>query len=324
MEHRSIQTLPPESIIAIVDDPRSAEPVLRWAQGEAARLGCEALVVFAPAFDELAAHPLTGSALPLAVERVEAVIDRVDGHDPGPLPLVTRPESFSKQLREELVVAKPRLLVVGPGAVPPLAELLFGAYGNGGTPVVLVPQAPAKAARPRGPHRVLTVGFHESAPAVQALSWAVAEAERTDAQVRAVVAWSEDQLGRLSGGMVVSSHRSALPGHTAKRQSADVLQASGVPLERVRSVVVRGSPTAVLVREAARSDLLVVGTSLTRVHEHPVLGATAAGCVEQTPVPIVVVPSDQHRYGQSSRHPASTRSMAAATASSTGPAVSTL
>jgi nucleotide-binding universal stress UspA family protein len=224
------------------------------------------------------------------MKHVEAVVAHADGHVGGQ-PFITRPKRSVEELRAELILAQPRLVVVGPAVGPAVAELLFAPRGPGGPPVALIPSMPTKITRPGPTRRLLTVGFHDSDTAVNALQWAVTEAERTDARVRAVVVWAEDQLGRLSGGVVISSHRCALPGQTAKRVGALALAQSGVPLDRVSSLVLRGSPAAVLVREAACSDLLVVGAAPAWVHNHPVLGTTVAGCVANTRVPIIVVPT---------------------------------
>ena len=60
-----------------------------------------------------------------------------------------------------------------------------------------------------------TVGFDGTTPAVGALDWAVAEANRRDGAVQAVIAWCEGDYGGLGGPVAIPSGRASLVGPLA-------------------------------------------------------------------------------------------------------------
>jgi len=164
--------------------------------------------------------------------------------------------------------------------------------------VVVVPRSAWCTAPPRSTPATVTVGFHGSDQAVDALAWAVAEADRRNGVVRAVMAWYEGDYGGLGGPVAVKARPSPLVGPSADKMAADSLTRCGVPTDRVSAIARRGMPSSVLTREASGTDLLAVSAGQSDVHGHRALGAVTLACVARSPVPVVIVP------GHTGAHPA--------------------
>lgn len=131
----------------------------------------------------------------------------------------------------------------------------------------------------------IVVGVDGSDPARAALAWAVDEAARRGAPVRAVMAWDDRQAGPAVADP--DGVRAALT--DALTDTVAALSTPDGP--EVTAEVVPGMPTRVLVAASRDAALLVVGS-----HGHgrvlqAVLGSVAGYCVRHAHCPVVVLPA---------------------------------
>ncbi|WP_370325389.1 universal stress protein [Euzebya sp.] len=141
------------------------------------------------------------------------------------------------------------------------------------------------------PAPVILVGVDTSACSAQALRWAIAEADRRSAVVRAV------RCIRPGG-----SHRHPVLDVVADSERADAEQGLRALVDRVVTEAGSDVPVAcevlgtagrvgdVLVDLAADADLLVVGRRGTGGLGQLLLGSVSRRCAEATICPVVVVP----------------------------------
>jgi nucleotide-binding universal stress UspA family protein len=133
----------------------------------------------------------------------------------------------------------------------------------------------------------IVVGVDGSSSAKAALRWALVQARRTGARLRAVTAWEIpvyagwmpmipfDELGAAAGKMLSSSVSEALD-----------FEVPDVP---VLEDVLPGHPAQVLVDESAHAALLVVGSRGRGTFAGTLLGSVSQHCVQHAHCPVVVV-----------------------------------
>ncbi|GAA1804941.1 universal stress protein [Luedemannella flava] len=135
--------------------------------------------------------------------------------------------------------------------------------------------------------RRIVVGFDTSAASVEALQWALAQAQVTGAIVEAVIAW-DIYSGFGSGPTVVDGEDMA--GAAQQSLAAAVEKVSAAyPGVVVEQRVLRGHPAAVLIDRASGADLLVVGSHGYGGFVGALLGSVSQHCVHHATCPVVVV-----------------------------------
>jgi nucleotide-binding universal stress UspA family protein len=155
--------------------------------------------------------------------------------------------------------------------------------------------------------KLIVVGVDGSEPARAALVFALEEAARRSASVRAVTAYHPPEYWPvaygMASGMVVPPSGEQLAEEaerTARRAVDEAVQDAdagrSVPIE-VR--VVQGNPTKVLVDQSALADLLVVGHRGRGAIASACLGSVGLQCVLHATCPVVVVrpggaPASEH------------------------------
>jgi len=149
---------------------------------------------------------------------------------------------------------------------------------------------------------LIVVGVDGSPSARTALQFALEEATRRSARVRAVIAYRPPGYWPVTSAMAVSPRSEPLA-EAAQRiideTVAEVIAASGraeqaVPVD-VR--VLLGNPARVLLEQAAGADLLVVGHRGLGGFASMTLGSVGLQCVLYAPCPVTIVrptPSDRH------------------------------
>jgi nucleotide-binding universal stress UspA family protein len=285
------------SVLVIIADASSAEELLAWSLFQAGRRHGRVNILYVPAL----LHDEQGRIVePATVEQgrkeLSVTLERLGAGSQVSLSVANREESTIKALRTEALRGRHGLVMVGPLDTSMLVRLVFGSdpYGvDAGLelPLVVVPPGASPGTlQYRLPPRV-TVGFRGSEPAIAALGWAVAEAERRDGVVRAVMAWCEGDHDGLGGPVPIAARRPALVSRSAQNLAADSLSRCGVRIDRVSSIARRGMPAPILIQEAAGSDLLAVGAGGSVVHGYRVLGAITLACLAGSPVPVVIVPT---------------------------------
>lgn len=132
----------------------------------------------------------------------------------------------------------------------------------------------------------VVVGIDGSPDSRQALRWAVAQAQRTGAEVEAITAWEVP----LTVLLLPTATEADYADHAAKVLAETLDEVLGdEPPVAVHARALEGRPARVLARQAAGADLLVVGThgrgELPGMH----LGSVATYCVHHAPCPVVVL-----------------------------------
>lgn len=139
----------------------------------------------------------------------------------------------------------------------------------------------------------IVVGVDGSPVAVSAVRFAVDEARRRGAEVKAVHAWQVPTPFYDAGFALAAD----LP-EEAERIAREVLdealarasvEGSGVS---VTPIVRAGQPAEVLCAESRGADLLVVGSRGLGGFRGLLLGSVGQQCVQHAPCPVVVVPKD--------------------------------
>jgi nucleotide-binding universal stress UspA family protein len=141
---------------------------------------------------------------------------------------------------------------------------------------------------------LIVVGVDGSPSARTALQFALEEATRRSARVRAVIAYRPPEYWPVTSAMAVSPRSEPLA-EAAQRiidqTVAEVIAASGraeqaVPVD-VR--VLLGNPARVLLEQAAGADLLVVGHRGLGGFASMTLGSVGLQCVLYAPCPLTIV-----------------------------------
>jgi nucleotide-binding universal stress UspA family protein len=141
----------------------------------------------------------------------------------------------------------------------------------------------------------IVVGVDGSASSEQALRWALRQAKLTGADIEAVIAW---HFPFISGGytwppagiMVSATDFRKF----AERVLADTVSraTSGDLPSPVTQEVLEGDAAAVLIRESAGAELLVVGSRGHGGLAEAMLGSVGQHCVHHAACPVVIVRED--------------------------------
>lgn len=139
----------------------------------------------------------------------------------------------------------------------------------------------------------IVVGVDGSVHATKALAWAVEEAGRRGATVRAVHAWRYPYFGTGLDGVPIPE--SVLQGvedgaRQTLEQAVDRVPHAGITVERV---LVMGPAAQVLVEAAADAELLVVGSRGRGGFAGLLLGSVSQQCAHHAPCPVVIVPAEE-------------------------------
>jgi nucleotide-binding universal stress UspA family protein len=288
-----------------VADPGSDEAILGWALHQGERRHSRVCVLYLPAFPYAGEGPAPDAGIvEKGQEQLTASLKYLDAGSRASLYTGGPEESTTEAIRANALKDPHGLVMVGPLDRTTIVSLVFGAgrYDvdhRPELPVVLVPRSAWTTDLPRSTPSTVTVGFHGSDPAVDALAWAVGEAERRNGSVSAVMAWYEGDYGGLGGPVPILARPSSLVRRSADKLAADSLSRCGVLTDRVSAIARRGMPASILMKEATGSDLLVVSAGQTTVFGHRTLGPVTLACVNRSPVPVVIVPGHAGQVGAS-------------------------
>lgn len=130
------------------------------------------------------------------------------------------------------------------------------------------------------PRYSIVVGFDGSEGSAAAMRWAVAEAERRDAEITAVRAWSTGEYGTLDEMAEIAQ----------KTLDADVAAIVGdVAGARVATVAERGPAAKVLLRNSHDADMVVVGSRGHGGFTGLLLGSVGQQVATHAGAPVVVI-----------------------------------
>jgi len=137
--------------------------------------------------------------------------------------------------------------------------------------------------------RRIVAAVDGSACSVEALRWAVRQAELTGATVEAVTAWQCPAAGGYGWGFAIADD--ADYEELAAKALGDAIGQAVDPGSdvRVRPVVAEGHPAAVLMEAAAGADLLVVGSRGHGGFASALLGSVSQYCTHHARCPVVVI-----------------------------------
>ena len=142
---------------------------------------------------------------------------------------------------------------------------------------------------------LIVAGVDGSPPSINALSWAVHQAELSGGTVDAVIAWefpmAAGGLGWAPVSPIDDTDYSELAADALSAAVSEVDPPPGVP---VRQVVVAGNPAQVLLDAAKGADLLVVGNRGHGGFADALIGSVSVRCLHHATCPVVVVRGPKH------------------------------
>lgn len=136
----------------------------------------------------------------------------------------------------------------------------------------------------------IVVGVDGSEESVEALRFAIGEAQRSHASVKAVTAWHVRPAAYGSGWSVTVEAKSYQT--EARNELEHTLDEAGAATAgvEVESSLVEGQPAEVLCREARDADMLVVGSRGFGAVHGLVSGSVSQACVQHASCPVVIMP----------------------------------
>jgi nucleotide-binding universal stress UspA family protein len=136
-------------------------------------------------------------------------------------------------------------------------------------------------------HGRIIVGVDGSPASVQALRWALDQAELTGARVEAVCAW-EGARSRGASGQVYPDDDPAESAAVALSEAIGEA-VTGRDAVEVAHRLIQGRAADVLVEAAESADLLVMGNRGRGRFTGALLGSVTQDCVHHAPCPVVVI-----------------------------------
>lgn len=139
--------------------------------------------------------------------------------------------------------------------------------------------------------RRIVAGVDGSPSSIEALKWALKQAELTDATVEAVSAWHFPlMMGGYAWPPVGVLETSDFAGLAGKTLAAAVTSAIGADDRwRITEIVREGDAAQILIEQAAGADLLVVGSRGHGGFTEALLGSVSQHCVHHARCPVVII-----------------------------------
>ncbi|GAB3225192.1 universal stress protein [Glycomyces halotolerans] len=135
--------------------------------------------------------------------------------------------------------------------------------------------------------RRIVVGVDGSPSSIQALKWALTQAEATDSTVEAVRTWEIP----TDYGMAAIMFPGEGFAEAAQEALAEAVEKAtgGQPNPRLEQKVVEGHAADALLKQAELADLLVVGSRGHGGFVGALLGSVSQYCIQHAKCPVVVV-----------------------------------
>lgn len=303
MGFRDADTRTPEPLIVVgVDGSEGSDAALRWAVEEAKLHGdtVEAVSVLPVSYitHGLAMPPVDEmTAERSAADQVDRALARIGGTGDVPVEVTCRYGNPGAVLRREAGSKPADLVVIGRAQQNLGYDVLAGSVSravrrSGFRPVVVVPPSWSQATL----SGVIAVGMDGTRRARAALRWALAEAERRQASVRAVLAWDSSSRAHAAGALSVVADSARAAQAKAEEVLADEIRATreslpGLSDVEVITVAVHAAAHVALLRESAGADLLVLGDHRRFELDELLLGSTTRVCLRHAVPPVVLVPN---------------------------------
>jgi nucleotide-binding universal stress UspA family protein len=137
--------------------------------------------------------------------------------------------------------------------------------------------------------RRIVAGVDGSASSLEALRWAIRQAELTGSSVDAVIAWQPPAASGLEWGVTVVDDTDYAELAAKTLAEAISLAADPASRARVRPLVGEGNAAQVLLDASADADLLVVGSRGHGGFASALLGSVSLHCAHHAHCPVVVI-----------------------------------
>ena len=135
----------------------------------------------------------------------------------------------------------------------------------------------------------IVVGIDGSEPSQRALEWAAEEARLRGAHLRVVHAWLEVFIDGTFTAPAVYERDAIEQGGREVLDKAVASIPDGSPELSVEAVLVHGQPEVVLLKEAEKADLVVVGSRGRGGFAELIMGSVSHRVVHHAPCPVVVI-----------------------------------
>jgi nucleotide-binding universal stress UspA family protein len=191
------------------------------------------------------------------------------------------------------------VLVLGSRGLGGFKGLLLGSISqqvvtHAPCPTIVVPETEPKL--PTGAERIV-VGVDGSRNSVAALEWAADWARGTTSSLRAVSVWRGSPMPVSAPQPGVGWPTGDSPHDEARRELDACVRSSDLPPDvHVETSVREGEPARMLLEEASRSDMLVVGARGHGGFLGLLLGSVATAVAQHSPCPVAVVPFGREAY----------------------------
>jgi nucleotide-binding universal stress UspA family protein len=287
----------PPRLIVGVDGTEGSVEALRWAAHEAARrdwplhvITCAELPVAVEA-GMIGSGAITGSAMESIVTEQEAVNQRAVN--------LARSFGLDIEVTGETVLGAPAYALVGASTSDDI--IVAGATSHPGRLTdVLGSVATLVAHRAKGSvvvvhgsdrrtgdiHRI-AVGVDGSEVSNTALSWAIDEALRCDAELVLVHGWYYPYIGPRTGGTEPRDDMRLDAMRTLEASAQKVREQA--PALRCHSIISEQSPAKAVLDAGKNADLIVVGTRGHGGFASLILGSVSRTVLQHAGVPVVVV-----------------------------------
>lgn len=169
--------------------------------------------------------------------------------------------------------------------------------------------------RPPGEGGLVVCGVDDSPAGRRALEWAVADAARRGARVRAVTCWSG--YGMEAVGMVSSPDDCERECTRRLDEVVEQVRAAVPGAPEVERLVVQDRPSRALVAASLDADLLVLGSHGHRAAHDWTAGSTSQRVLHHAVCPVTVVP-DPRCVARARKHLHADEHAVPATAGATG------
>ena len=136
----------------------------------------------------------------------------------------------------------------------------------------------------------IIAGVDGSQPSIEALRWAVQQAELTGGTIDAVIAW---EFPLVASGFGWAPNRAFLDDTSYCELANETLntaisEASPPPDVTINQVVAEGDPARVLLDAAKNADLLVVGSRGHGAFIDALIGSVSVRCMHHASCPVVI------------------------------------
>lgn len=142
---------------------------------------------------------------------------------------------------------------------------------------------------------VITVGVDGSEPSDTALRFAIEEATRRNAVLRAVTVWEASTLYTAGGIAELVEQRYDEYSEATRALQDEALDPVLEQIEadrrpKIERWVIQGDPGYALVDSSKDTDLLIVGTEHKGLLKRMTVGSISSYCTRYSQIPVVVVP----------------------------------